>query len=190
MNYFVLIRRTAIVIVSFCLILNIGYNFITWIKLSFFSGYNFDMGTLHIYSSSISEIKRAQEKYFPSESFKTSISFDTTQRTVYVLELPFERYNTSKMETLLKERKERILIVISKDKEKSIVVGSDFETPEDAEAFRQFLKEKTGVDASVVSRILPKIYCLSVNDISFKDAELFGAKEPELDVQWTPYMTD
>ena len=75
MNLPVFLRRFFIVFFSLCLILNVGYNFVNWIKTANFSKNKNELGTIKIYSSDKKQLTKLPTMYFEGNK-ETKVTLD------------------------------------------------------------------------------------------------------------------
>ena len=188
MNVPVFLRRLLIVFFSICLIINFGYNFITWIKNANFSAKKNELGTIKIYSSEKQSLIKIQNTYFEEDKSAKLTVEDIFGKPIYYLKFTVgTNHYKNNVKKFFEDKKYKTTIISSSEEEQIMQLEKEFISTNTAEEFSKNLKLEIGVNSEIISKtdIHKKIYCLYSDNISFGDAEKIANENPKLEIKWT-----
>ena len=188
MNLPVFFRRLFIVIFSFCLLINVGYNFVNWIKIVNLKNKTV-LGTLKIYSIDKQPLLKILDTYFANNKDVKITSEDIYGNPIYYLTSEIGKNHFKYVEKYFSDKKYKIDIISSSDKFTEIKIHKEFISEGEAEKFSEKLKVDIGIECLIIAKtdIHKKIYCIFADDITLSEAEKIASENSTLEIKWTRY---
>ena len=188
MNLPVFFRRLFIVIFSFCLLINVGYNFVNWIKIVNLKNKTV-LGTLKIYSIDKQPLLKILDTYFANNKDVKITSEDIYGNPIYYLTSEIGKNHFKYVEKYFSDKKYKINIISSSDKFNEIKINKEFISENEAEKFSEKLKVDIGIECLIIAKtdIHKKIYCIFADDITLSEAEKIASENSTLEIKWTRY---
>lgn len=187
MNIPVFLRRFFIVFFSFCLLLNVGYNFINWIKNANFTKNKNELGTIKIYSSDKKQLTKLQSTYFEGNKNTKLTVEDIYGEPIYYLKSNIGKNHFKYAKKYFEDNNYAISIISSNDNSNEIKIEKEFVSQKEAENFCEQIKEDIGVNSDIICKkdIHKKVYCLYSDNINFGYAEKIAKENSKLEIKWT-----
>ena len=188
MNLPIFFRRLFIVIFSFCLLINVGYNFVNWIKIVNLKNKTV-LGTLKIYSIDKQPLLKILDTYFANNKDVKITSEDIYGNPIYYLTSEIGKNHFKYVEKYFSDKKYKIDIISSSDKFTEIKIHKEFISEGEAEKFSEKLKVDIGIECLIIAKtdIHKKIYCIFADDITLSEAEKIASENSTLEIKWTRY---
>lgn len=188
MNLPVFFRRLFIVIFSFCLLINVGYNFVNWIKIVNLKNKTV-LGTLKIYSIDKQPLLKILDTYFANDKDIKITSEDIYGNPIYYLTSEIGKNHFKYVEKYFSDKKYKIDIISSSEKFTEIKIHKEFISENEAEKFSEKLKVDIGIECLIIAKtdIHKKIYCIFADDITLSEAEKIASENSTLEIKWTKY---
>ncbi len=188
MNLPIFFRRLFIVIFSFCLLINVGYNFVNWIKIVNLKNKTV-LGTLKIYSIDKQPLLKILDTYFANNKDVKITSEDIYGNPIYYLTSEIGKNHFKYVEKYFSDKKYKINIISSSDKFNEIKINKEFISENEAEKFSEKLKVDIGIECLIIAKtdIHKKIYCIFADDITLSEAEKIASENSTLEIKWTRY---
>ena len=188
MNLPVFFRRLFIVIFSFCLLINVGYNFLNWIKIVNLKNKTV-LGTIKIYSIDKQPLLKILDTYFANDKDIKITSEDIYGNPIYYLTSEIGKNHFKYVEKYFSDKKYKINIISSSDKFNEIKINKEFISENEAEKFSEKLKVDIGIECLIIAKtdIHKKIYCIFADDITLSEAEKIASENSTLEIKWTRY---
>lgn len=186
MNLPVFFRRLFIVIFSCCILINLGYNFINWIKTVNLKNKTI-FGTVKIYSIDKEPLLKILNKYFANDKDVKITSEDIYGNPVYYLTSNIGKNHFQYVEKYFSDKKYDIDIISSSDKFTEIKIKKEFISEHEAEKFSEKLKVDIGIECLIIAKtdIHKKIYCIFADYITLAEAEKIASEYSTLEIKWT-----
>ena len=188
MNLPIFFRRLFIVIFSFCLLINVGYNFVNWIKIVNLKNKTV-LGTIKIYSIDKQPLLKILDTYFANDKDIKITSEDIYGNPIYYLTSEIGKNHFKYVEKYFSDKKYKIDIISSSDKFTEIKIHKEFISEGEAEKFSEKLKVDIGIECLIIAKtdIHKKIYCIFADDITLSEAEKIASENSTLEIKWTKY---
>ena len=188
MNLPIFFRRLFIVIFSFCLLINVGYNFVNWIKIVNLKNKTV-LGTLKIYSIDKQPLLKILDTYFANNKDVKITSEDIYGNPIYYLTSEIGKNHFKYVEKYFSDKKYKINIISSSDKFNEIKINKEFISENEAEQFSEKLKVDIGIECLILAKtdVHKKIYCILADDITLEEAEKIASENSTLEIKWTRY---
>ena len=188
MNLPIFFRRLFIVIFSFCLLINVGYNFVNWIKIVNLKNKTV-LGTLKIYSIDKQPLLKILDTYFANNKDVKITSEDIYGNPIYYLTSEIGKNHFKYVEKYFSDKKYKIDIISSSDKFTEIKIHKEFISEGEAEKFSEKLKVDIGIECLILAKtdVHKKIYCIFADDITLSEAEKIASENSTLEIKWTKY---
>ena len=188
MNLPVFFRRLFIVIFSFCLLINVGYNFLNWIKIVNLKNKTV-LGTIKIYSIDKQPLLKILDTYFANDKDIKITSEDIYGNPIYYLTSEIGKNHFKYVEKYFSDKKYKIDIISSSEKFTEIKIHKEFISENEAEKFSEKLKVDIGIECLIIAKtdIHKKIYCIFADDITLSEAEKIASENSTLEIKWTKY---
>lgn len=188
MNLPIFFRRLFIVIFSFCLLINVGYNFVNWIKIVNLKNKTV-LGTIKIYSIDKQPLLKILDTYFANDKDIKITSEDIYGNPIYYLTSEIGKNHFKYVEKYFSDKKYKIDIISSSEKFTEIKIHKEFISENEAEKFSEKLKVDIGIECLIIAKtdIHKKIYCIFADDITLSEAEKIASENSTLEIKWTKY---
>ena len=188
MNLPIFFRRLFIVIFSFCLLINVGYNFVNWIKIVNLKNKTV-LGTIKIYSIDKQPLLKILDTYFANDKDIKITSEDIYGNPIYYLTSEIGKNHFKYVEKYFSDKKYKIDIISSSEKFTEIKIHKEFISENEAEKFSEKLKVDIGIECLIIAKtdIHKKIYCIFADDITLSEAEKIASENSTLEIKWTRY---
>ena len=188
MNLPIFFRRLFIVIFSFCLLINVGYNFVNWIKIVNLKNKTV-LGTIKIYSIDKQPLLKILYTYFANDKDIKITSEDIYGNPIYYLTSEIGKNHFKYVEKYFSDKKYKIDIISSSEKFTEIKIHKEFISENEAEKFSEKLKVDIGIECLIIAKtdIHKKIYCIFADDITLSEAEKIASENSTLEIKWTKY---
>lgn len=188
MNLPIFFRRLFIVIFSFCLLINVGYNFVNWIKIVNLKNKTV-LGTIKIYSIDKQPLLKILDTYFANDKDIKITSEDIYGNPIYYLTSEIGKNHFKYVEKYFSDKKYKIDIISSSEKFTEIKIHKEFISENEAEKFSEKLKVDIGIECLILAKtdVHKKIYCIFADDITLSEAEKIASENSTLEIKWTKY---